>query len=67
MQRKQKSLLRAALDALRPGGVLVYSTCSFSVEENELVLDSQLRKYPGEVRIEPLAEMPCAAIPAWTT
>ena len=37
-QRKQKGLIRSAWNALKPGGVLVYSTCSFSLEENELVI-----------------------------
>ncbi len=45
MQRKQKQLLHSALQALKPGGVLVYSTCSFAPEENELVIDRQLRKW----------------------
>ncbi|TQV86817.1 RsmB/NOP family class I SAM-dependent RNA methyltransferase [Exilibacterium tricleocarpae] len=45
MQRKQKQLLHSALLALKPGGTLVYSTCSFAPEENEMVLDRQLRKW----------------------
>ncbi len=42
MARKQKRLLAAGLDALRPGGVLVYSTCSFAPEENEAVVAQAL-------------------------
>ncbi len=42
-QRKQRRLLRSAFDALKPGGTLVYSTCSFSPEENELVVQRLLR------------------------
>lgn len=45
MQRKQKQLLHSALEALKPGGTLVYSTCSFSPEENEAVVDRQLRRW----------------------
>ncbi len=48
---KQKGLLRAALQALKPGGELVYCTCSFSPEENELVIESQLRHYHGALEI----------------
>ena len=43
-QRKQKGLLRSAYAALKPGGVLVYCTCSFAPEENELVVDHLLAK-----------------------
>src|SRR5512146_2001814 len=33
----------------RPGGEIVYSTCTLTVEENEMVIDTVLRKYPVEV------------------
>ncbi len=36
---KQKALLQKACDATRPGGRIVYSTCSFEHEENKLVVD----------------------------
>ncbi|MEM7771387.1 MAG: NOL1/NOP2/sun family putative RNA methylase [Cyanobacteria bacterium P01_A01_bin.37] len=38
----QKRLLHRALDLVKPGGVVVYSTCTFSPEENEAVLDAVL-------------------------
>ena len=44
---KQAGLLRSAYRALKPGGVLVYSTCSFAPEENELVVNRLLRSEPG--------------------
>lgn len=50
----QKALLHSAIDALRPGGTLVYSTCTFAPEENELVLDRALHRYEGRVEIVPL-------------
>src|SRR5262249_49464187 len=37
LQRRQVAILRNALDALTPGGQLVYSTCSLEPEENEQV------------------------------
>lgn len=40
----QARLVRSAADALKPGGVLVYSTCSLSPEEDEVVLDALLRE-----------------------
>lgn len=38
----QVDLLRRAVQATRPGGTVVYSTCSFAPEENEAVLDQVL-------------------------
>ncbi|MCP4149477.1 MAG: hypothetical protein GY757_17145 [bacterium] len=33
--RRQESILRGAAALVRPGGIIVYSTCTFSKEENE--------------------------------
>jgi len=38
----QKGILRRAVQATRPGGTVVYSTCTFAPEENEGVLDHVL-------------------------
>lgn len=54
MGYQQKRLLRSALDALAPGGVLIYSTCTFAPEENEEVLDWALHKTERCFQIEPL-------------
>lgn len=35
----QRELLRAAIDCCKPGGIVVYSTCSIAIEENEAVVD----------------------------
>lgn len=43
MQKIQKELIKSAFSVLKPGGFLVYSTCTFSVEENEDVLDYLLK------------------------
>lgn len=50
----QATLLGRAWKLLSPGGVLVYSTCTFAPEENEVVLDYALGE---DARIEP-CEMP---------
>lgn len=57
MQRKQYQLLCSAIDALKNGGVLIYSTCTFAPEENEEVIHKALLQFPGELTIEPL-ELP---------
>jgi 16S rRNA (cytosine1407-C5)-methyltransferase len=44
LQRIQKKAISTAWDLLRPGGVLVYSTCTMAPEENESVVDYLLRK-----------------------
>ncbi len=47
----QKALLRRAIALTRPGGTVVYSTCTFAPEENECVLDAI---EPRDAVIEPL-------------
>ena len=39
----QRGLLKRAVELTRPGGVVVYATCTFAPEENEGVLDSIVR------------------------
>ncbi|ORD93190.1 NOP2 [Enterospora canceri] len=43
IQKEQKKLILHAFDMLKPNGIMVYSTCSFLVEENEMVVDYLLR------------------------
>ena len=40
----QRKLLLSAIDACKPGGYVVYSTCSFLVDENEAVADYAIRR-----------------------
>ncbi len=39
----QRKLLHRALQLVKPGGIVVYSTCTFAPEENEAVIDAVLR------------------------
>ncbi|ADU25613.1 RsmB/NOP family class I SAM-dependent RNA methyltransferase [Ethanoligenens harbinense] len=63
--RRQRAILDWAKTALRPGGVLVYSTCTFAPEENECVVAAFLKENP-DFSMEPI---PCAfgrpARPDW--
>ena len=43
---RQLAILESASLAVRPGGVMVYSTCTFSPEENEGVADAFLKRNP---------------------
>lgn len=45
----QKQMLKSALKALKPGGEMVYSTCTLTPQENEEVLDFALREFPIEI------------------
>lgn len=68
MVHKQRRLLASGLAALRPGGVLVYSTCTFAPEENEGVLTWALKRLGQAVTIEPLrAPVPTvqSGLPGW--
>lgn len=42
----QKEILEYAYKMLKPGGELVYSTCTFSPEENEQVIEWFIREFP---------------------
>lgn len=47
---KQAAILAAAAKLLKPGGRLVYATCSLLPEENEDIVDAFLAAHPGFVR-----------------
>lgn len=52
LSQLQKFLLRSAVSLTKPGGVIVYSTCTFEPEENESVVDWVLKKEGDALRIE---------------
>ncbi len=45
----QKQLILSAFDSLKSGGILVYSTCSLTPEENELVIEYLLERRECEL------------------
>lgn len=51
---RQKRILADALPSLKPGGYLIYSTCTFSPEENEEIIRWLLRSFPKELTLAPV-------------
>ncbi|MDL2217521.1 RsmB/NOP family class I SAM-dependent RNA methyltransferase [Christensenellaceae bacterium OttesenSCG-928-M15] len=45
--KRQAQILDCAAGMLKEGGRLVYSTCTFSTEENELTVRAFLKQHPG--------------------
>jgi 16S rRNA (cytosine967-C5)-methyltransferase len=50
---RQQAILKSAMHAARPGGYVLYSTCSLEPEENEDVIDAVLSQF-AEARAVPL-------------
>ncbi len=63
MMQKQRGLLLNASRMLKPGGTLVYSTCTFAPEENEGIVDWVLRKSNHEIRPEAVSMPGVATYP----
>jgi len=54
MAAVQVGLLKKALQLCRPGGRILYSTCTFAPEENEGVVSQLLSQFSDKVRVIPL-------------
>lgn len=68
LAKEQCWLLRSAISAARPGGTIVYSTCTLSPEENEGVIDWILRKEQGKIALESVIVPGCrldSPLPSW--
>lgn len=55
---QQRKLLSAALDAVAPGGVVAYVTCSPHVGETDRVVDHALSKHPDVTEIDARSLLP---------
>ncbi|MFM7561688.1 MAG: RsmB/NOP family class I SAM-dependent RNA methyltransferase [Planctomycetota bacterium] len=55
--RKQAGLIRSAFEALKPGGKLLYCTCTFAPEENEAIVAGLLEEFPDSASL--------LELPAW--
>ncbi len=51
----QRAILRAAAGVVKPGGLLVYSTCSLELDENDEIVDGFLAEHP-DFTLEPPVE-----------
>ncbi len=62
-QKLQAEILTSVASCLRPGGVLVYSTCSTETEETEEVVHRFCEAYPGWMRESVAPWLPITALP----
>ena len=52
---RQAEILECAAQAVKDGGYIIYATCTFSLEENEMVVDGFLAAHP-EFALVPVTE-----------
>ncbi len=53
----QEKILLRAVKLCKASGKIVYATCSLAPEENEAVIDRVIRKYDGQLTINPLKDL----------
>lgn len=53
----QRELIASAFHALRPGGTLIYSTCTLNREENQHICQWLLESWPDAVEVVPLNDL----------
>jgi 16S rRNA C967 or C1407 C5-methylase (RsmB/RsmF family) len=67
MAGKQRRLLESAVRCAKPGGAIVYSTCSYAPEENEAVVQHALDTFGEALEVEPIElELPTRTPPLTT-
>ena len=65
MPALQREIVRAAAQLVRPGGLLVYSTCSLEPEENDAQVEAFLAEHPGwTLESPPEGAVPAAVVDA---
>ena len=65
LSKLQKALISSAIKILKPNGILVYSTCTHSPEENEEVIDFLLKNFKVKVEQVSLPVKIRAGITKW--
>jgi 16S rRNA (cytosine967-C5)-methyltransferase len=58
MQKQQLEIGRGVARLLKPGGVLVYSTCSIEPEENESIIERLVAELPGARLLDKKVSLP---------
>lgn len=53
---RQLALLVSGLQSLKPGGLLVYATCSLAPEEDEAVLNALLDRFPRALSVRDVSD-----------
>ena len=61
--RRQLEILENAGASLKNGGYIVYATCTFSLEENEMVIDAFLKSHPEFELIKVRDEVAKSTVP----
>ena len=56
MARLQEALLESAVHAAKVGGTIVYSTCTLTPEENEMLVQKILNKFCDQLEVVPIAD-----------
>ena len=58
LPKKQKAILSASSAYVKPGGTLVYSTCTVNPEENEMIVDEFLKRNRDFEKVERILLLP---------
>jgi 16S rRNA (cytosine1407-C5)-methyltransferase len=66
LSSRQLRMLESAIGCTKTGGQVVYSTCTLSPQEDELVLAALMRHYPGLIQIEDISKQLPFPAPALT-
>ncbi|MCV9877244.1 16S rRNA (cytosine(1407)-C(5))-methyltransferase RsmF [Brenneria izbisi] len=53
----QRDLILSAFHALKPGGIMIYSTCTLNTQENQQVCHWLQRQFPDACEFESLADL----------
>ncbi len=59
LKKTQGEIIRIASQYVKPGGIMVYSTCTLNSEENETMIEQFLSRPGNDFMVEnPLADLP---------